>query len=63
VDHSTLPPDFVGSMLNDKDILYSTTPLAFQKFTDFMARIGSIGTTPQSWKDLFFPDVYDKPGS
>jgi NitT/TauT family transport system substrate-binding protein len=63
VDHSTLPQDFVEGMLNDKDIIYSTTPLAFQRFSDFMARIRSIGTTPQSWKDLFFPDIYDKLGS
>jgi NitT/TauT family transport system substrate-binding protein len=63
VDHSTLPQDFVEGMLNDKDIVYSTTPLAFQKFTDFMSRIGSIGVKPASWKDLFFPDIHDKPGS
>ena len=63
IDHSTLPQDFVKSMLDDKDIAYSTTPRGVGKFTDFMARIGSIGAKPASWKELFFLDIAGKPGS
>jgi NitT/TauT family transport system substrate-binding protein len=33
------------------------------KYVDFMVKIGSIKTRPDSWKDLFFPNVYGLPGS
>jgi NitT/TauT family transport system substrate-binding protein len=63
IDQSTLPQSFIESILADKDIIYSTTPSGIQKFTDFMARIGSISANSKSWKDLFFADIADKPGS
>lgn len=63
IDHSSLSQEFVESMLRDKDIIYSTTPLGVEKFASFMARIGTIHAAPASWKELFFPDIYDKPGS
>ncbi len=55
IDHSNQPQGFIEGILGDKDIIYSTTPLALGKFTDFMARIGSIGTQPKSWIDLYLP--------
>ena len=30
------------------------------KFAAFMARTGSIKTAPQSWQDLFFPELVGK---
>lgn len=63
VDHSKLPQAFLESMLADKDIFYSTTPLGIQKLTDFMARTGTIKATPDRWQTLFFPEIHDKPGS
>jgi NitT/TauT family transport system substrate-binding protein len=32
-------------------------------FADFMHRVGRIATKPESWKDLFFADIHDQPGS
>jgi NitT/TauT family transport system substrate-binding protein len=29
----------------------------------FMHRIGSLKVAPASWKDLYFPEIYDLPGS
>lgn len=63
IDHSTLPQDFIEAMLNDPDIIYSTTPMGVGKFTDFMARIGTIKTRPASWKDLFLPEIQNRPGN
>jgi NitT/TauT family transport system substrate-binding protein len=30
---------------------------------EFMHRIGSLKNMPESWKDLFFENVHDRPGS
>jgi NitT/TauT family transport system substrate-binding protein len=63
LDNSSLSQEFIESLLAKKDIVYSTTPRGVGRFTDFMARIGSIGVQPASWKDLFFPEIQNKPGS
>ena len=39
------------------------TPEGVMKFADFMHRVGTIRSKPQSWKDLFFPAIHDLPGS
>jgi NitT/TauT family transport system substrate-binding protein len=33
------------------------------KYADFMQKIGSIKAKPASWKDMFFPNVHNLPGS
>src|SRR6185312_11080699 len=51
------------AMLNDPAIVFTTTPQNVMKYVDFMAKTGTIKTKPDSWKDLFFPDVHALPGS
>lgn len=55
--------DNVVKMLNDPEVKYTTTPENVTKYVDFMYKIGSIKAKPASWKDLFFPNVYNLPGS
>jgi NitT/TauT family transport system substrate-binding protein len=55
--------DNILKMLNDPEIKYTTTPQNVTKYVDFMNRIGSIKAKPTSWKDLFFPNVHNLPGS
>ena len=50
-------------MLNDPKIVYTTTPNNVMKYVSFMHKIGSIKVKPESWKDLFFPNVHGQPGS
>ena len=50
------------TMLNDPLIVYTTTPENVMKYVDFMARTGTIKVKPDSWKDLFFPNVHGLPG-
>ena len=50
-------------MLNDPLIVFTTTPENVMKYVDFMAKTGAIKAKPESWKDLFFPNVYDLSGS
>jgi NitT/TauT family transport system substrate-binding protein len=53
----------VETLLRDPDIQFTIAPQNITKYTDFMARVGSIKKAPDSWKDLFFPEIYDLPGS
>jgi NitT/TauT family transport system substrate-binding protein len=51
------------AMLNDPDIVYTTTPQNVMKYVNFMYKVGSIRARPDSWKDLFFQNVHGLPGS
>ena len=51
------------AMLNDPAIVYTTTPQNVMKYVDFMARVGAIKIKPDSWKDLFFPNIHGAAGS
>jgi NitT/TauT family transport system substrate-binding protein len=55
--------DDLVPMLNDPAMQYTTTPQNVTKYSDFMFRLGSIKSKPASWKDLFFENIHDKPGS
>jgi sulfonate transport system substrate-binding protein len=51
------------AMLNDPAIVFTTTPQNVMKYVDFMFKTGAIKARPDSWKDLFFPNVHSLPGS
>jgi NitT/TauT family transport system substrate-binding protein len=53
----------IQAMLNDPAIVCTTTPQNVMKYVDFMRKIGAIKTKPDSWKDLFFSNVHNLPGS
>jgi NitT/TauT family transport system substrate-binding protein len=53
----------ITRMMNDPRIVYTTTPQNVMKYVDFMNKIGSIKVKPDSWKELFFPNVHNLPGS
>jgi NitT/TauT family transport system substrate-binding protein len=55
--------DNVLKVLNDPEVKFTTTPQNVTKYVDFMNKIGSIKAKPASWKDLFFPNVHNLPGS
>ena len=50
-------------ILDDPDTHYTVTPEGVMKFADFMHRVGTIRAKPQHWRDLFFPEIHDLPGS
>jgi NitT/TauT family transport system substrate-binding protein len=57
------PKDLPLKVLNDPQLKFTLTPQSTVKYADFMHQVGSIKVKPQSWKDLFFPEVHDLPGS
>jgi NitT/TauT family transport system substrate-binding protein len=53
----------IVDVLNDPSIKFTTTPENVKKYADFMHGIGSITSQPDSWKDLFFPEIHGMSGS
>jgi len=60
---SKLPLDKVTAVVSGPQVQWTMTPLATMKYAGFMASVGSLKEAPKSWKDLFFPEVHDLPGS
>jgi NitT/TauT family transport system substrate-binding protein len=58
-----LSADEVVNVLGDPDIKFTTTPENVMKYAGFMHRIGSLQHLPESWKDLFFPEIHGVSGS
>ena len=50
-------------ILDDPDTHFTIVPEGAMKYALFMARIGTLKNEPASWRDIFFPDIADRPGS
>lgn len=50
-------------ILNDPLVKFTTVPNNVTKYSDFLFKVGSIKVKPESWKDLFFPEAHNLPGS
>ncbi len=55
--------DEILALMKDPSVKFTTTPENVMKYAEFMQSVGSIKKRPSSWKDLFFPEVQDGPGS
>jgi NitT/TauT family transport system substrate-binding protein len=42
---------------------WTIVPKNIMGYADFMHRVGALSVKPASWKDLFFPEMADLPGS
>lgn len=55
--------DFLLKIMEDPQVHYTLAPERILPYAQFMHKVGIIKHDPQSWKDMFFPEVYDQPGS
>ena len=55
--------DKILGLMSDPQVKYTLAPERLLPYAEFMHRIGTLKTKPASWKDLFFPEVHDLPGS
>ena len=62
-ENSKLPVEFVEKILKDPENVFTLAPNNVMKYVDFMVKVGSIKVKPDSWKDLFFPEIHEKQGS
>lgn len=57
------PADDILAIINDPKVIYSMVPQNVMQSVEFMHRIGSIKRAPESWKDMWFPNVHAYQGS
>jgi NitT/TauT family transport system substrate-binding protein len=55
--------DKILALMNDPQVKYTLAPENVLPYAQFMYKIGTLKNEPKSWKDLFFPDIHDLPGS
>jgi NitT/TauT family transport system substrate-binding protein len=60
---SKLSPEMVGKIVAGAQVHSTMTPENTIKFADFMSGVGTLKVKALSWKDYFFPEVYDLKGS
>jgi NitT/TauT family transport system substrate-binding protein len=53
----------LSDMLGDPDASFSPAPAGIQRLVGFMHQIGRVKHNPDSWQQLFFPEIYKLPGS
>jgi NitT/TauT family transport system substrate-binding protein len=63
VSGSKEPVASVLAQILDPGVKYTVTPERVGAFAEFMAKVGTIGSPPKDWRDLFFPTVHAQPGS
>jgi NitT/TauT family transport system substrate-binding protein len=57
------PADELVGMMKQPGVAFTLIPEGIAKIAAFMAKAGTIKTAAPSWKDMFFPNVHDQPGS
>jgi NitT/TauT family transport system substrate-binding protein len=50
-------------LIGDPDLAYRAAPSGLMRLAEFMNRVGRLKHKPGSWRDLFFPEARDLPGS
>jgi NitT/TauT family transport system substrate-binding protein len=65
LDHAKdkITVDEAVALIKSPDAAFEMRPQSVLTFAKFMAQRGIIKTAPSSWKDMFFPDVQNLPGS
>ena len=57
------PLENLLKMLNDPQTQFTVAPQSVMKTVLFMHKTGTLKTRPESWKELFFPESHQLPGS
>ena len=60
---SPLSVDDIVEIINDPLVEYTTTPKSVMKVAQFMHKTGAIDSPPGEWRDLFFANLHNEPGS
>jgi NitT/TauT family transport system substrate-binding protein len=58
-----IPIEELTDMLGDPDMAFSPTPAGIQRLVTFLHRSGRVRHNPDSWQQLFFPEIYKQPGN
>lgn len=61
--HSKDPVSFIYKIVTDPKVQFTMTPKNTTKYSSFLYKVGAIKVKPKSWKDMFFSNVHNLPGS
>ncbi len=53
-----IPVEVLSDMLGDPDLRYQPAPEGVIRLTGFLHQIGRLTHSPDSWQQLFFPEIY-----
>jgi NitT/TauT family transport system substrate-binding protein len=62
-ENSRMPAAEAERIIRLPENEWTMTPKKVMAYADFMSRNGLIPARPESWKDLFFPEMHGLPGS
>lgn len=63
VNRSRLERAFLLDILKDPDVSFGSTPRNTLAFANFLHEVGALKNKPAGWRDFFFDDLHDRPGS
>ena len=63
IDNAKTPVDFIEGMIKDPEFSYDAAPMNVLKIQNFMQRTGTLKMKPNSWTELFFPELHAMKGS
>lgn len=58
-----IPVEELTDMLGDPDSGFSPAPAGMLRLVTFLHQIGRVKHSPDTWQQLFFPEIYKQPGS
>jgi NitT/TauT family transport system substrate-binding protein len=61
--HASFTVDQLVAVTEEPHSSFGVTPVGVEKIGAFMATTGALKSPPASWKDVFFPEITDQPGS
>ena len=57
-----IPVEDLTDMLGDPDTSFAPAPAGMLRLVGFLHQIGRVKHSPDSWQQLFFPEIYKQPG-
>lgn len=58
-----IPVEELTDMLGDPDVSFAAAPAGVQRLASFLHQIGRTRHNPDTWQQMFFPEIYKQPGS
>jgi NitT/TauT family transport system substrate-binding protein len=59
----SVPKEKLVAILKNPQFRYTVVPENVMQTATFMAQVGLVKKVPSSWKDMFFPEIHNFPGS
>jgi NitT/TauT family transport system substrate-binding protein len=62
-ENSKLTAEYIEKLIRLPENEWTLVPKKIMAYAEFMSRVGMLPGKPASWRDVFFPNVYQRPGS